>query len=323
VKALEEKGIGRPSTYAPTISTIQDRGYVIREGQAFKPTDLGRKVNTLLVGKFSDIIDEGFTARMEDNLDSIQSGEKDWVSTVREFYEPFLQDLRKALGMTCPKCGGDIAIRNGRYGAFFACTRYPDCDWRASISPRETSDESQKLDETCPQCGKSLLVKHGRYGKFVACTGFPDCKYTRSYEEESETGAPEGVSENEEGARQKREITYSNTKCPKCGNRMVLRRSKAGRFWGCEKYPECNGLLPYTVGVKCTRPGCEGEFVERRTRKGKIFYGCSKYPECTETSWTYPGKREKTEGEKTRNDSDATMKPENPDNDRGEASGNE
>ncbi len=289
VKTLEELGIGRPSTYAPTISTIIDRKYVTREGQSFRPTDLGRKVNSLLQEKFSDIIDEGFTARMEDNLDLIQAGDKDWVQSVREFYEPFLEDLRKALDMVCPKCQASIAIRNGRYGAFFACTRYPDCDWRSSISPKQQEAEPEKLDEKCPLCGKDLVMKHGRYGKFVACTGFPGCRYTRSVADRKES-AP--AADSEDSGRQKREVTYSDQPCPKCKSRMVLRRSRTGRFWGCEKYPQCDGISPYTIGVKCTREGCDGEFVERRTRKGKVFYGCSKYPECNETSWTYPGKRE-------------------------------
>ena len=287
VKALEELGIGRPSTYAPTISTIIDRKYVTREGPAFKPTDLGRQVNKLLLDKFSDIINEGFTARMEDNLDAIQSGDKDWVESIREFYKPFLEDLREALDMECPKCHAPIAIRNGRYGAFFACTRYPDCDWRSSISPKTQDAPPEELDEKCPLCGSTLVVKHGRYGKFIACTGFPKCRYTRSVETEDEAGSGEETP----GGAPKREITYSDKPCPKCGSRMVLRRSRTGRFWGCEKYPECDGISPYTIGVKCTREGCDGEFVERRTRRGKIFYGCTNYPECEETSWKYPGER--------------------------------
>ncbi len=292
IKTLEEKGIGRPSTYAPTISTILDRKYVTREGQSFKPTDLGRKVNALLLDKFADIINEGFTARMENNLDAIQSGEKDWVASVREFYEPFLEDLRNALDMKCPKCGAPIAIRNGRYGAFFACTRYPECDWRSSISPKSQDTEPEKIDEKCPLCGKNLIIKHGRYGRFIACTGFPECRYTRSIPEEHEKSEK---ADSPQAPGQKREVTYSEEPCPKCGARMVLRRSRTGRFWGCEKYPECDGIRPYTIGVKCTREGCDGEFVERRTRRGKIFYGCSNYPDCTEISWTYPGRREESE----------------------------
>jgi len=289
VKSLEELGIGRPSTYAPTISTIIERKYISREGQSFKPTDLGKQVNTLLLAKFSNIINESFTARMEDNLDLIQSGDKEWVESVREFYTPFLEDLRNALDMECPKCGAPIAIRNGRYGAFFACTRYPDCDWRSSISPKQQEQEPEKIDEPCPKCGKDLVIKYGRYGKFVACTGFPECRYTKSMADDE---APAKSEDSPDSAPKKREVTYSDKPCPKCGAKMVLRRSRTGRFWGCEKYPECDGISPYTIGVPCTREGCDGEFVERRTRKGKIFYGCSKYPECEETSWTYPGKRE-------------------------------
>ncbi len=293
VKTLEEQGIGRPSTYAPTISTIIDRKYVKREGQTFHPTDLGKQVNTLLLAKFSDIINEGFTARMEDNLDLVQSGEKDWVDSVREFYTPFLVNLREALDMECPKCQAPVAIRNGRYGAFFACTRYPDCDWRASISPKKQAEAPEVLDEKCPQCGKDLVLKHGRYGKFAACTGFPDCRFTQSIEDSKDEPGTSA-----EGGTAKREIKYAELPCPKCEARMILRRSRSGRFWGCEKYPDCDGIRPYTIGVKCPRNGCDGEYVERRTRKGKIFYGCSKYPECNETSWTFPGKRDTSDAEK-------------------------
>ncbi|MCX6645796.1 MAG: type I DNA topoisomerase, partial [bacterium] len=263
VKTLEEQGIGRPSTYAPTISTIIDRKYVTREGQSFKPTPLGRQVNKLLLDKFSDIINEGFTATMEDNLDLVQSGDKGWVESVREFYIPFLEDLRTALDMECPKCQAPIAIRNGRYGAFFACTRYPDCDWRASISPKQQTEAPETLEDKCPKCGKELVMKYGRYGKFVACTGFPDCRYTQSLE----NSGPAGPETPGEGTA-KREVVYSENPCPKCSSKMVLRRSRSGRFWGCEKYPDCDGILAYTVGVKCIREGCDGEFVERRTRKG-------------------------------------------------------
>ncbi|MFH1676161.1 MAG: topoisomerase DNA-binding C4 zinc finger domain-containing protein, partial [bacterium] len=189
----------------------------------------------------------------------------------------------------CPKCGADIAIQNGRYGAFFACTKYPECDWRSSISPRQPASEPEELDENCPECGKKLLLKYGRHGKFIACTGFPECRYTRSLKQDEE----------------KREVTYSDTPCPKCQGKMVLRRSKSGRFWGCENFPKCDGILPYTTGVKCPREGCEGEFVERRTRRGKLFWGCSKYPECSEISWTYPGKKEGESAEKPKESSPA------------------
>jgi DNA topoisomerase-1 len=298
VKTLEEQGIGRPSTYAPTITTIIDRKYVKREGQTFHPTDLGKEVNKLLLAKFSDIINEGFTAQMEDNLDLVQSGEKGWVDSVKEFYTPFLVNLREALDMECPKCQAPVAIRNGRYGAFFACTRYPDCDWRASISPKKQAEAPEVLDEKCPQCGKDLVLKHGRYGKFAACTGFPECRFTQSIEDSKDEPGTSA-----EGGGAKREIKYAELPCPKCGSRMILRRSRSGRFWGCEKYPDCDGIRPYTIGVKCPRDGCDGEYVERRTRKGKIFYGCSKYPECTETSWTFPGKRDTSDDKEKAPDS--------------------
>ena len=131
-------------------------------------------MNALLVERFADIIDSGFTAKMEDNLDAIQAGEKGWVESIREFYQPFKADLRKALDMVCPKCGGEIAIRNGRFGAFFACTHYPDCDCGPRFPRARPAKEPKEIDEECPQCGEKLVVKSGRYGKFVACKGFPE-----------------------------------------------------------------------------------------------------------------------------------------------------
>lgn len=293
VKTLEELGIGRPSTYAPILTTIQERGYVVREGQTFKPTELGRKVTKLLEEKFATVLDTGFTAKMEDNLDAVQSGERDWVEIVREFYEPFKEDLIKALGMSCPKCGGEITIQSGRFGAFFACSNYPECDWHSSILPKATDEKPVELDEECPQCGKKLVVKNGRYGRFIACSGFPECRYRRSMRTVEDNGALLDSSEDENGENglPVRDVTISNIPCPKCGGRMVLRQGNRGRFWGCEQYPKCDGVLPFSTGVPCSREGCGGEFVERRSKRGKVFYSCSKYPECTEISWIYPGKR--------------------------------
>lgn len=291
VKTLEELGIGRPSTYAPIISTIIDRQYIEREGQAFKPTELGRKVNDILVKKFTNIIDTKFTAQMEDNLDAIQAGEKNWVDSIREFYEPFHIDLNKALDIVCPKCGGEIAIKNGRFGAFFACTKYPDCDWRTSISPKGPTEEPMTLNEQCPKCGKDLVVKNGRYGQFVACTGFPSCKFTRALKEEKKDESPETYPDDDDQKSEKREPVFSDVPCPKCNGKLVLRRSRAGRFWGCENYPDCDGIRPYTIGVQCSREGCGGEYVERRSKRGKLFYGCINYPDCNEVSWTFPGKK--------------------------------
>jgi len=271
VKALEDLGVGRPSTYAPTIATIQDREYVSRENGSFHPSELGRQVNKLVVEKFSDVINENFTAHMEEDLDSIQDGTKDWVVAIKEFYEPFKDSFQRALGDKCPKCGSDIEIKSGRFGSFFACSAYPGCDFRQSI----VKGEEEEVNEQCPECGKSLKMKTGRYGKFFACSGFPECKYTRSVPKESD-------------ATEKRETEYGPEACPKCGGRTVLRRSNMGRFYGCEKYPECTGTIPYKIGMKCPEPGCDGDIIERRSHNRKLFYACSRYPECKYTSFVNP-----------------------------------
>lgn len=272
VKTLEDLGVGRPSTYAPTIATIQDkRKYVVRENSSFRPSDLGRQVNKLMVAKFSDIINEGFTAEIEENLDQIQDGSKEWVETIREFYEPFKDSFQRALGVKCPTCGSDIEIKSGRFGAFFACSAYPECTFRESI----VKGEEEETDEECPECQKKLVLKNGRYGRFFACTGFPDCKYTRSKPKEGES-------------QEQREIEYGPEPCPECSARTVLRRSKMGRFYGCEKYPDCKGTIPYKIGMKCPREGCEGDVIERRSRSRKLFYACTKYPDCEYTSFVNP-----------------------------------
>ena len=279
VKALEDLGVGRPSTYAPTIATIQDREYIMRENGSFHPSELGRKVNRLMVEKFSDVINENFTAHMEEDLDSIQDGAKDWVQTIKEFYEPFKESFQRALGDKCPKCGSDIEIKSGRFGSFFACSAYPECDFRQSI----VKGEEEEVNEACPECSKPLKMKTGRYGKFFACSGFPECKYTRSAPKETD-------------ASEKRETEYGPEPCPKCAGRMVLRRSNMGRFYGCEKYPDCTGTIPYKIGMKCPEPGCDGDIIERRSHNRKLFYACSRYPECKYTSFVNPMYKK---GEKT------------------------
>jgi len=282
VKTLEDLGVGRPSTYAPTIATIQDkRKYVVRENSAFHPSELGRNVNKLMATKFSDIINEGFTAEIEENLDKIQEGTKEWKDIIREFYEPFKESFQRALGQKCPKCGSDIEIKSGRFGAFFACSAYPECTFRESI----VKGEEEETDEECPECGKKLVMKTGRYGRFYACSGFPDCKYTRSIPKEGESSEP-------------REIEYGPEPCPECGGRTILRRSKMGRFYGCEKYPKCKGTIPYKIGMKCPREGCDGDVIERKSRKNKLFYACSRYPACEYTSFVNPlYKKDEKEGE--------------------------
>ncbi|HYE79590.1 MAG TPA: type I DNA topoisomerase [bacterium] len=268
VKTLEEKGIGRPSTYAPTLSTIRSREYVTVDKGTFYPTPLGRQVDALLKAKFPDVIDVDFTRRMEEDLDKIETKGMDWIDVVREFYGPFQDDLIKALGEDCPKCASPLLLKNGPFGTYMACSSTA-CDFTRNLAEED-------LDEQCPECQSPLRTKMGRFGKFVACTNYPECKYTRNM--------------GRGGTTQPQEKVYSETPCPGCGGRLVLRTSKAGRFWGCEKYPECKGLLPYTIEVNC--PKCGKPLSERRVSKGrsagKPFWGCTGYPNCDFVSWTFP-----------------------------------
>ncbi|MEO7993318.1 MAG: type I DNA topoisomerase [bacterium] len=269
VKTLEEEGIGRPSTYAPTLSTIRTREYVSVEKGTFFPTPLGRQVDALLKSKFPDIIQVDFTRRMEANLDQIESHGRDWVAVIRDFYGPFQQDLTKALGEFCHKCNSPLLLKNGPFGTYMACSSAPACDYSKNLAEVE-------LEEQCPDCQSPLQIKMGRFGKFVACTNYPGCKYTRNLGKDGSAAPVEKV--------------YSETPCPDCGGKLVLRTSRAGRFWGCESYPTCKGLLPFTLDVKC--PKCGKPLSERRVSKGrakgKAFYGCTGYPTCDFISWVLP-----------------------------------
>ncbi|ADY73597.1 DNA topoisomerase I [Desulfurobacterium thermolithotrophum DSM 11699] len=222
VKALEEEGVGRPSTYATIISNIIQRGYVEKEKQKLKPTELGEFINDILKKLFPKIVDVKFTANIEEELDKIEEGKKEWIELLKEFYfGEFKELLEKAerelkslkgeeIGRECPKCGAPLLKIHGKYGTFIACSKYPECKYKESLK-----GEPKKTGEICPKCGGELVIKNGKYGKFIACANYPKCKYT----------AP---------------LTYG--KCPKCKEGdIVERRSKKGKkFFGCSRYPECD-----------------------------------------------------------------------------------
>jgi len=256
VKVLEEKGIGRPSTYAPTIATVIERGYAERiDNRRLKPTEIAFVVNDLLVKHFADIVDYDFTAKMEDNFDDISEGKKKWQPVIKEFYEPFNQNLMaKEQELTkkeiteektdekCDKCGSDMVIKVGRFGKFLACSNYPTCkNTKKILSNGQTEEraEPQKLDEKCPECGSHLVLRTGRYGEFKGCSNYPKCKYIKN-----------------EAAKD------LNLKCPQCkdGN-VVTKRSKKGVFYGCDTYPKCDFATWYkpldTKCEKCGYPMCE------------------------------------------------------------------
>jgi DNA topoisomerase-1 len=259
VKTLEELGIGRPSTYASIISTLQDRGYVRLEERRFFPEDVGEVVTDLLKEFFPDVVDVNFTAKMEEDLDEIAEGTLRWVQVLDEFYGPFerlleknegeIQRFEEALDETCPLCPkegrepGQLVIKLGRYGKFIGCSNWPDCGYIRNIDGQERK-EPEVLEETCPECGKPLAKKWGRFGPFIGCTGYPECRYIKR--EEQKTGV----------------------KCPKCGQGdLVVKRARRGKrgslFYGCNRYPECD----FTVGqrpVPDPCPSCGSLMVQQK-----------------------------------------------------------
>jgi DNA topoisomerase-1 len=231
VKALEKFGIGRPSTYAPIIQTIQDRGYVHQLDRRLHPTELGEIVTDKLVQHFDDIMNTGFTAELEKKLDQIEDGEKGWVEVLREFTDVFSGDLDKAKEdmesvkgnepdppVACEKCGKPMLIKWNRYGKFLACSGYPECK---STKPLQTAEA---VGEKCDRCGAPMTVKSGRFGRFLACTKYPECKGTRPISRgRKRLRVPEGWKQ----------------ECDKCGKTMVIRHSRRGPFIACPGYPEC------------------------------------------------------------------------------------
>ena len=247
VKTLEKLGIGRPSTYAPIISTIQDRGYVDLKTRQFFATELGKLVTDQLVEHFTDIMNVEFTSRMEEELDEVEEAKADWVKTLREFYEPFAADLKKAeknmkrpepeeTEFKCEKCDKPMLKRWGRRGAFLGCSGYPECRFTQPLDDEGNPvarPEPEQLDEKCPDCGEPLVKRTGRHGEFIGCSAYPKCKYVRSLQ-------------------QKIEVPDELKKCEECGKEMVVRRGRRGPFLGCTGYPKCRNTkpLPKEAGKK-------------------------------------------------------------------------
>lgn len=257
VKRLEEEGIGRPSTYAPTISTVQQRGYIRKENRQLIPESVAFTVTDLLTEHFPDIVNLQFTAKVEESLDDIATGDTEWIPFMHSFYGPFSKLVKKKTGEVkkedvikettderCPDCGAEMRVKLSRFGKFLACSQYPKCKGKkpmpedavkvAAFEEQRKALEAVHCTKPCPDCGSPLLVKRGRYGMFIGCTGYPKCSHIKSIQ------------------------ISSGVKCEKCG---------------------------------------KGELVEKRTRRGKRFWGCNEYPRCENASWTFPGKTEdKTKG---------------------------
>jgi len=288
VKKLESDGVGRPSTYASILSTIQDREYVTKEGGKFKPTELGMVVCDLLLESFNDIFDVKYTARMEEELDDIEDGKLDWRVAMAGFYERFTKNIEhaeqhmtdvkrmeKPTDLKCEKCEKPLVIKWGKHGSFIACTGYPDCTFTRELTVDlpdvEGADLSEQGEEEyCENCGRPMVLKKGRFGTFLACTGYPDCKTTKQI-----------------GGVQKKADVALEEKCPACDSNMVQKFGRFGEFVACSNYPTCKHVKQKTIGVKC--PQCsEGDISERRSKKGKTFFGCTRYPECDFVAWAKP-----------------------------------
>jgi DNA topoisomerase-1 len=288
VKELEADGVGRPSTYASILSTIQEREYVKKDGGKFVPTELGMVVTDLLLESFQNLFDVKYTARMEEELDEIEEGKMDWRVAMAEFYERFQKDLEhaernmtdikrmeKPTDLICDKCGKPMVIKWGRHGSFIACTGYPDCtntrELTVDLPDVDKADlTEQDAEEYCENCGRPMVLKKGRFGTFYACSGYPDCKTTKRI-----------------GGEQKKADVALDEKCPQCGSNLAQKYGRFGEFVACSNYPKCKYTKQKTIGVPC--PNCsQGEVVERRSKRGKTFYGCSRYPECDFVAWGKP-----------------------------------
>jgi DNA topoisomerase-1 len=266
IKELEEKGIGRPSTYAAILATIKEKEYVLLEKGKFFPTELGCLVNDLLVVNFPDIFDIEFTAQMEENLDHIEEGEKDWVETLKEFYLPFEKDLEMAkvsmrdvkrelipTDAVCERCGSKMVKRWGKRGYFLACSSYPECRYTREV---EGNGENQvETEAKCEKCGSPMVIKNGKFGRFLACSNYPTCKFTRSVD--------------------------TGVRCPQegCDGVIVERKTRKGRtFYSCANYPNCTyALWDKPIPEKC--PQCGFPFLVEKQGKGGVTKRCSQ-KEC-------------------------------------------
>ncbi len=256
VKELEKRGIGRPSTYAPIIRTLKDRGYVEKEGSQLKPTDTGDVVSTFLEKYFAKYISDEFTAEMETDLDEIAEGKREYVQTLKEFYEPFTKDIKKKEDIPkltdlekadakykCPECGGPMTIKLGKNGKFMSCSKFPKCKGARTIEGK-IMEGPKELKEKCPKCDKPLVLREGRFGKFISCSGYPKCKFIKEDPKEAEK-------------------KKTGVKCPQCKDgEMVEKRGRFGVFYACSNYPDCK----YAINAKPTGKICH---YKRKDKGGK------------------------------------------------------
>ena len=274
VKALEEFGIGRPSTYASIISTLQDREYVDLDNKRFVPTDVGRVVKKFLTSYFPQYVDYDFTARLEDELDAVSRGEEDWIPLLEKFWQPFKERVdhtaenvkrsevtQEKIDEQCPTCGGQLAIRLGRNGRFIGCTNYPDCDYTRNLNEdQQSSSQPEEVGRDCPECGSKLVFKQGKFGKFIGCSAYPKCRFIEPLDKPQDTGV----------------------ECPQChqGNLMKRKSRKGKIFYSCGTYPKCDyAIWDEPLAEAC--PSCAWPVVTLKVTKRR---GAEKVcPKCRHT----------------------------------------
>jgi DNA topoisomerase I len=298
VKELEERGIGRPSTYASIISTIQDREYVVKHGGSrgrFYPTEIGMVVCDLLVESFPYIFDMRYTARLEEELDDIEDGKEKWTDLLNGFYDHFedelkdagkkMRDIKRMEQVTnekCELCGSPLVLKWGKFGTFFACSAYNKKDPSSCTFTKENTagkpdmntpeaQEADEKDEYCENCGKVMVLRRGPFGMFMACPDYsadPPCKTIRKLTQKQQQKPPVPTGED----------------CPLCGKPLVLRQGQYGEFVSCSGYPKCKYVKQNLIeGMKCPKCGT-GDIAERKARRGNVFWGCTNYPKCDFTS---------------------------------------
>ncbi|MCB1879610.1 MAG: type I DNA topoisomerase [Gammaproteobacteria bacterium] len=275
VKTLEEHGIGRPSTYASIISTLQERGYAEIESKRFHPTDVGRVVNRFLTNYFTTYVDYDFTARLEDELDAVSRGEEDWIPLLKQFWSPFKERIdhtqetvkrsdvtHEALEEACPQCGKPLSIRLGRHGRFIGCNNYPECDYTRDLNEENREQEPAEVvpDRKCPECASDLVIKRGKYGKFIGCSNYPKCRFIEPLEKPVDTGVT----------------------CPKCNKGSLMqRKSRRGKiFYSCSTYPKCDYAI-WNMPVNEPCPRCGWPVVTIKTTKSKGSEKVCPQKDCT------------------------------------------
>ena len=303
VRALEKEGIGRPSTYAPIVQTIQDRGYVRLEKRSFHATELGIAVTDLLLASFEDIMDLAFTAKMEGDLDKVEEGDAVWYEVVDNFFKPFTEKLETATkeveslkgkpapnGEKCPLCGGDMVIRYSARGAFLGCVNYPECKGLMAMPGEESEEDEDQEPVSCPKCGNPMIKKKSRYGDFYACSSYPACNQTLPI---GKDGKPV-------------ELPKIKMDCEKCGKEMIVKMGKNGPFLACSGYPDCKNTkhldkdgkiieLPDLSEIKCDK--CGAPMIARMSRRGP-FMACSAFPKCRNAKPIPGSEQEKRQKEK-------------------------